>query len=177
MSTWNLDLSHSNLGFSVRHMVISKVRGEFARWNGTFVMGDGADPLEGASISVDVDVASIDTRVADRDGHLRSPDFFDTANHPTATFRSTRFEKTGASTFRVWGDLTIRGVTKEIALDAELHGITKDPWGNTRAGFSAETTLDRFAFGLHWNAALETGSLVVDSKVKVEIALEVLRAA
>ena len=166
--TWDIDVTHSSIGFSVRHMVISKVRGTFTRWSGA-VQLDAGD-LARSSVEVKIDAASVDTQVADRDAHLRSADFFDVARHPEITFRSRRVEKAGEG-LKVIGDLTMHGVTREVVLDAEFSGTGKDPWGNERAGFSARTSLDRRDYGLVWNAALETGGVLVGEKI--EIALEV----
>jgi len=170
--TWDIDLSHSSIGFSVRHMVISKVRGAFTRWSGA-VQLDPAD-LGRSSVEVKIDAASVDTQVADRDNHLRSADFFDVARFPELTFRSRRVEKAGEG-LKVTGDLTMHGVTREVVLDAEFSGTGKDPWGNERAGFSARTSLDRRDYGLVWNAALETGGVLVGEKVEIAIELEAVK--
>lgn len=169
---WDIDLGHSAIHFWVRHMVISKVHGRFARWSGALEL-DLADPTR-SSVEVRIDAASIDTQVADRDAHLRSADFLDVANHPELTFRSTRIEKAGEG-YRVVGSLTLHGVTREVVLDAEFSGTGKDPWGNERAGFSARTVLDRKEYGLAWNAALETGGLLVGEKVEITLEVEAVR--
>lgn len=171
---WDIDVGHSAIHFWVRHMVISKVHGRFARWSGALEL-DLADPTR-SSIDVRIDAASIDTQVADRDAHLRSADFLDVANHPELTFRSTRIEKAGEG-YRVVGNLTLHGVTREVVLDAEFSGTGKDPWGNERAGFSARTVLDRKEYGLAWNAALETGGLLVGEKVEITLEVEAVRKA
>jgi polyisoprenoid-binding protein YceI len=155
-------------------MVISKVHGRFARWSGALEL-DAAD-LTRSKVDVRIDAASIDTQVADRDAHLRSADFLDAARHPEITFRSKRVEKAGAG-YRVVGDLSIRGVAREVALEAEFAGTGKDPWGNERAGFSARTALDRRDFGLVWNAALEAGGVLVGEKVEISIELEAVKKA
>ena len=169
---WDIDVGHSAIHFWVRHMVISKVHGRFARWSGALEL-DLADPTR-SSVDVRIDAASIDTQVADRDAHLRSADFLDVANHPELTFRSTRIEKAGEG-YRVVGSLTLHGVTREVVLDAEFSGTGKDPWGNERAGFSARTVLDRKEYGLAWNAALETGGLLVGEKVEITLEVEAVR--
>ncbi len=171
---WDIDVGHSAIHFWVRHMVISKVHGRFARWSGAIQL----DPhdLTRSSVEVAIDTASIDTQVADRDAHLRSADFLDAAKYPQLTFRSKRIEKAGAG-YRVVGDLTLHGVMREVTLDAEFAGTGKDPWGNERAGFSAKTSLDRRDFGLVWNAALETGGVLVGEKVEIAIELEAVKKA
>jgi polyisoprenoid-binding protein YceI len=173
-NTWNIDVSHSAIHFWVRHMVISKVHGRFAKWSGAIQL-DEAD-LTRSSVEVKVDAASIDTQVADRDTHLKSPDFLDVAKYPELTYRSRKIEKAGDG-YRVTGDLTLHGVTREVVLDAEFAGTGKDPWGNQRAGFSAKAALDRRDFGLVWNAALETGGVLVGEKVEITIELEAVKAA
>jgi polyisoprenoid-binding protein YceI len=171
---WDLDVSHSAIQFHVRHMVISKVHGRFARWSGHLDL-DERD-LTRSAVDVRIDAASIDTQVADRDAHLRSADFLDVASHPEMTFRSTRIEKAGDG-YRVVGDLSIRGVTREVVLEAEFAGTGKDPWGNQRAGFSAKASIDRRDFGLVWNAALEAGGVLVGEKVEIAIELEAVKQA
>src|SRR6266542_5339930 len=151
---WDIDTSHSAIHFWARHMVISKVHGRFARWSGAIELDE--QDTSRSSVEVRIDAASIDTQVADRDAHLRSPDFLDAASHPEIVFRSTRVQQAGAG-WRVVGELTLHGVTREVALEAEFAGTGKDPWGNERAGFSAKAAIDRREFGLVWNAALETG--------------------
>lgn len=162
---YTLDPAHSTLGFSVRHMMIAKVRGTF----GKFTADLDLDPkdLTKTKVKASVETASIDTGVADRDGHLRSGDFFDAENHPTMTFVSKDVQKTGDGTYRFTGDLTIRGTTKPVALDVEATGPAKDPWGNQRWGFSVSGSIDREDFGLTWNQALETGGVLVGKKVDI----------
>ncbi len=171
-STWDIDVGHSAVHFWVRHMVISKVHGRFARWSGAIQL-DEQDPTR-SSVAVRIDAASIDTQVADRDAHLRSADFLDVARYPELTFTSKKVEGSG-SDLRITGDLTLHGVTREVVLEAEYAGTGKDPWGNERAGFSARTSLDRREFGLAWNAALETGGLLVGEKVEISIELEAVK--
>jgi polyisoprenoid-binding protein YceI len=171
-NSWDIDVGHSAIHFWARHMVISKVHGRFARWSGTLQLDE--QDLTRSSVDVRIDAASIDTQVADRDVHLRSPDFLDVAKHPELAFRSRRIEKSGGG-YRVVGDLTLRGVTREVTLEAEFAGRAKDPWGNERAGFSARAALDRREFGLVWNAALEAGGLLVGEKVEIAIELEAVK--
>jgi polyisoprenoid-binding protein YceI len=173
-ATWDIDVSHSAIHFFVRHMVISKVHGRFAKWAGTIALDE--QDLTRSQVEVRIDAASIDTQVADRDAHLRSADFLDVASYPELTFRSKRIEKDG-DRFRVTGDLSLHGVVREVTLDAEFAGTGRDPWGNDRAGFSAKATLDRREFGLVWNAALETGGLLVGEKVEIAIELEAVKKA
>jgi polyisoprenoid-binding protein YceI len=174
MATWSFDNSHSSIGFSVRHLMISKVRGHFNQWGGTFDY-DEADPTR-AKLSVRIDAASIDTRDEKRDAHLRSPDFFDVEKFPALTFESTKVERDGDD-FVVTGDLTIHGVTRAVQLKVESLGQTKDPWGGQRAGFSASTSISRKDFGMSFNMALETGGVLVGDKVDIGIEIEAVRAA
>jgi polyisoprenoid-binding protein YceI len=169
---WDIDVGHSAIHFWARHMVISKVHGRFARWSGAIAL-DPQD-LARSSVEVRIDAASIDTQVADRDAHLRSPDFLDVARHPEITFVSRRVEN-GGDGLRIVGELTLHGVTREVTLQAEFAGTGKDPWGNERAGFSARATLDRRDYGLVWNAALETGGVLVGEKVELTIELEAVK--
>jgi polyisoprenoid-binding protein YceI len=169
---WDIDVSHSAIHFHVRHMVISKVHGRFAKWSGAIQLDE--QDLTRSSVDVRIDTASIDTQVADRDAHLKSPDFLDIAKYPQMTFRSKRIEKAGGG-YRVVGDLDLHGVVREVTLEAEFAGTGKDPWGNERAGFSAKTSLDRREYGLVWNAALETGGVLVGEKVEISIELEAVK--
>ncbi len=171
-NTWDIDTSHSAVHFWVRHLVISKVHGRFGRWGGTVSLDE--QDLTKSSVDVKIEAASIDTQVADRDAHLKSADFLDAANHPEIAFRSRRIEKAGDA-YRVVGDLTIRGTTREVVLEAEFAGLAKDPWGNQRAGFSARVALDRRDYGLVWNAAVETGGVLVGEKVEISIELEAVK--
>jgi polyisoprenoid-binding protein YceI len=175
MTTWSFDPSHSNIGFSVRHLMISKVRGQFNQWKGTFEY-DESDPTR-SKLEVHIDAASIDTREEKRDAHLRSPDFFDVEKYPELVFVSTSVERDGGDDFVVNGDLTIHGVTRPVQLKVEGLGRTRDPWGGERTGFSAATTISRKDFGLHWNVALEAGGVVVGDKIEIGIEIEALRAA
>jgi polyisoprenoid-binding protein YceI len=172
---WEIDSSHSGIHFAVRHLVIAKVRGQFSRWSGTLTVPHG--DFTRAAVDVTVDTSSIDTGVADRDAHLKSPDFFDVAQFPEVTFRSARFEPRGDAGGRLVGTLTIRGISREVALEVERHGEARDPWGNERAAFSARTAIDRKDFGLTWNQALETGGVLVGDRVDLEIEIEAVRQA
>jgi polyisoprenoid-binding protein YceI len=175
MSTerWEIDSSHSSLHFSVRHLVIAKVRGGFARWSGAIQVPDG--DFSKAAVAVTIDASSIETGVADRDGHLKSPDFFDVAQYPELRFVGTRVQPRSGDEIDVIGDLTIRGITREVVLRVEQHGQAKDPWGNVRAAFSAKTTIDRKDFGLTWNQALETGGVLVGDKVEIEAEIQAVK--
>src|SRR5271163_3148044 len=150
---WKFDNVHSNVGFSVRHLMISKVHGRFFTWTGSLSI-DEAQPTA-SSVEVEIDAASIDTKDSQRDEHLRSADFLDAASFPKITFRSSRVNKEDDQTYKVTGDLTIRGVTREVTLETEYLGRQKDPWGGERVGFSAKTAIDRKNFGLNFNIPLE----------------------
>jgi polyisoprenoid-binding protein YceI len=175
MSTerWQIDSSHSGIQFTVRHLVIAKVRGQFSRWTGA-VEAPGSDFARG-SLDVVIDAASIDTGVADRDAHLRSADFFAVERYPEITFKSTGATQTGADRLRVDGALTIKGVTRAVALDVEVLGQARDPWGNERAAFSATTSINRQEFGLTWNQVLETGGVMVGDRIDIAIDIEAVR--
>jgi len=162
--TYSFDPSHSHVGFVVRHLVVSKVRGRFGDYSGGITIGD--DPSE-SSVEVNIETGSIDTRDEQRDGHLRSADFFDAENFPAITYKSTGVSHRKGNRWQVEGDLTIKGVTRSVPLEVEFEGVTQDPWGNSRAGFTATTQIDREAFGLTWNQALETGGFVVGKDVKI----------
>jgi polyisoprenoid-binding protein YceI len=171
---WQLDPAHSTAAFEVRHMMMSTVRGEFATLSGT-VATTGSD-VTTASVNVTIDANSIDTRVAQRDTHLKSADFFDVVKYPTLTFKSKQVARSGAGTLKVTGDLTMHGVTKEVVLEVE--GPTpeiKDPWGNIRVGLHATGVLNRKDFGLTWNRALETGGVLVGEEVKVSLDAELVK--
>lgn len=172
---WEIDSSHSGIQFSVRHLVIAKVRGQFTRWSGTVEAPDG--DFRRGSVAVVIDAGSIETGVTDRDAHLRSADFFDAAAWPEIRFQSVRVEPRGDDRFGLVGGLTIKGVTREVSLDVEPLGRVRDPWGNDRAAFSAKTTLDRREFGLTWNQLLETGGVVVGDRIDIEIEVEAVRQA
>jgi polyisoprenoid-binding protein YceI len=170
---WQVDGVHSAVNLTVRHMVISKVRGHFGKWSAKLQL-DTAEQTR-SSVEVDIEAASIETGVADRDTHLRSPDFLDAARYPTLRYRSRRVEAATKDRLRVVGDLTIRDVTREVILDVEYGGQGKDPWGNTRVGFTASTSVSRKDFGLTWNQALETGGVLVADRVDIEIELQAIQ--
>mgnify|MGYP001231150350 CR=1 FL=1 len=171
--SWQIDYAHSHIYFTARHMMISKVRGRFEKWEGSIAFNE--EKPEETAVHVTVDVASVNTREQQRDDHLRSPDFFNAAEFPTMTFKSTRVERTGEDTAKLVGDLTIRGVTKEIVLDVEYAGQAKSPWGTFSAGFSASGSLNRKDWGLTWNQALETGGMLVGDKISIEVELELVK--
>lgn len=166
--TWTVDPAHSTVGFSVRHLVISTVRGDFTKFSGKVQLDDG--DLIRSAVEANIDVASLDTRVADRDAHLRSPDFFDAAKYPSITFRSTSVVKAGPDRLLVTGDLTMHGVTKPVTLEVSVSPEVKGMYGELRRGFSARGKLDRRDFGLTWNKAIEAGPAVGD---EVTLALDV----
>jgi polyisoprenoid-binding protein YceI len=170
---WEIDSSHSGIHFSVRHLVIAKVRGQFARWSAT-VLAESGD-FSRAAVDVLIDASSIETGVADRDTHLKSADFLDAAKYPELSFHGERVEKVSADRLKVRGDLTIHGVTREIVLDVEYAGRTKDPYGNERAAFSAKTSIDRREFGLTWNQLLEAGGVMVGERIDIEIEVEAVK--
>ncbi len=172
---WNIDTTHSSINFSVRHMVFAKVRGRFGEWSGA-VRLDPND-LTRSSVEVEVQSASIDTGVKDRDNHLRSPDFFDVERFPALRFKSTKVEQTSAERYRLHGELTIRDITREVVLDVEHGGRAKDPWGNTRAAFTASTSVNRNDFGLTWNQLLETGGVLVGERIDIELEVQAVEAA
>jgi polyisoprenoid-binding protein YceI len=175
VGTYAIDGSHTELGFAVRHMAVSKVRGRFSSFDGTIEIGE--DPSD-SKVSLTIDAASVDTRDENRDAHLRTNDFFDIENHPTWTFVTTSIKPAGAPTeFKVDGDLTIRGVTKPVTLDATLEGVVKDPYGNHRVGFSASVTINREDYGVSFGAVMEAGGLVVAKKVDIQIELEAVLQA
>ena len=171
-ATYVLDASHSEVGFSVCHVMVSKTKGRFAELEGEVVIGD--DPLD-SSVNVTIQAASIDTRDEARDGHLRSPDFLDTEAFPTLTYASRKVTAAGKGRWTVEGDLTVKGVTRPVPLTVTFEGGAKDPWGGTRIGFSAKGELNREDFGLTWNQALETGGVLVGKTVKIEIEAEAVR--
>ena len=172
MSTdrWEIDSSHSSVHFSVRHLMIAKVRGSLGRWSGTIQVPDG--DFSKATVSVTIDASSIDTGVADRDAHLKSPDFLDASQYPELHFVAKRVEPRSAGEVDVVGDLTIKGTAREVVLRVEQHGQAKDPWGNVRVAFTAKTSIDRKDFGLTWNAALETGGFLVGDEVRINLSIQ-----
>ncbi len=170
--TYELDPAHSSLGFVARHLMVTKVRGRFTKVSGALHVGDSP---EESWAEATIDTASIDSREEQRDGHLRSPDFFDVEKHPEVKFRTTRIESTGGGRFRVEGDLTIKGITRPIVLEAEFEGEAQDPWGGTRIGFTATAEVDREQWGLNWNVALEKGGWLVSKKVDLNIEIQAIR--
>lgn len=175
MSKWNIDASHSNLQFSVRHMVISKVRGAFERFTGSFDL-DEANGYAPSNVNVTIDASSIQTREPKRDEHLRSKDFLDVETYPTLSFVGASAERRGER-FEIRGELSLHGVTRPVVLEVEFQGQGKDPWGGERAAFSARTSIDREAFGLHWNQVLEAGGVLVGTKIEVELEVQAVKAA
>ena len=173
MTTWTVDASHSSLNFAVRHIMISKVRGRFGAFTGQAVYDDAAKAWKSAEATIQV--ASIDTREEKRDAHLKSADFFDAEKFPTITFKTSGVEARGDDKFLVRGLLTIHGVTKEIALDTEITGSGKDPWGGDRTAFSARGSISRKDFGMVWNQALEAGGIAVGDKVEIEMEVQVVK--
>jgi polyisoprenoid-binding protein YceI len=169
--TWTVDPSHSHIGFVVRHLMVAKVRGTFNEFTGTITVPE--NPLE-ASLVAEVQMASIDTKDAGRDGHLKTGDFFEVETYPTMTLRSTSIEANGGDLV-LHGDLTIKGITHPVAFDLEFDGVAQDPYGNTKAGFSATGEINRKDFGIEWNMVLETGGIALGEKVKIEIEIEAVK--
>ena len=174
-TTWNIDAAHTDVGFSVKHLMISTVRGRFGDVRGTITL-NGAD-LTRASVEAEIATASIDTRTEQRDAHLRSADFFEVEKYPAITFRSRRVERMKGDRYRIIGDLTIRDVTREVVLEGTDEGRGKDPWGGDRLAFSATTTIDRRDFGLTWNQALETGGVLVSNEIKISLEVQAVKAS
>lgn len=174
LSTWTLDPAHTQVWFAVRHMMFATVKGQIPGVSGELRL-DHDDPTR-SSIAVRLDAATVDTNNEQRDAHLRSADFFDVENHPQLTFASRRMESVGGSKYRITGDLTIRGTTREVVLDVEETGRGTDPWGQEKLGFTASTSIDRKDFGLTWNQALEAGGVLVSDDVKITIDGQATRA-
>jgi polyisoprenoid-binding protein YceI len=174
-TTWKIDPVHSHVEFAVRHLMITTVRGRFTGVQGT-VVTDATDPAY-TEVDVVIDPATIDTREAQRDTHLKSADFFDVEKFPTLTFKSTRVTDVKAGAFKLTGDLTIHGVTREVVLDVTSEGEAKDPWGGQRAGYSATTKIKRSDFGLTWNQVLEAGGLTVGDEIKISLDLQVVKSS
>jgi polyisoprenoid-binding protein YceI len=172
--SWEIDSAHTEVGFEVKHLMISKVRGRFAGVTGTLVL-DESDPSR-SSVRVEIDAASVDTRNEQRDQHLRSADFFDVERFPSLVFEGRQVERVGADRYRVAGDLTIRDVTREVVLEVTDEGRGTDPWGGERAAFSASTTVDRRDFGLTWNQALETGGVLVSNDIRIVLDVQLTKA-
>ncbi|WP_141619931.1 YceI family protein [Myxococcus sp. AB036A] len=173
-TTWNIDTTHSAIHFSVRHMVIAKVRGSFRKYSGAISLDE--QDITKSSVAVTIETGSIDSGVDQRDNHLRSPDFFDVEKFPTITFKSTKVEKASGNGLKVTGNLTIRDITREVVLDAEQLGGAKDPWGNVKTAFEAKTSVDRRDFGLTWNQALEAGGVLVGEKIEIAIEVQAVKA-
>ena len=173
---WDFDSAHSSIDFTVRHMLVSKVRGRFTKWSGKLAI-DERD-LSRSRVDIEIDVASVDTHEPQRDAHLRSNDFFAADQHPRITFTSKRVEAKGPDHIAVTGDLTIRGTTREVVLDVERGGVVaRDPWGKKRAGFTATATIDRKEFGVSFNQVLDQGGLALGEKVNISIEIEATTAA
>jgi polyisoprenoid-binding protein YceI len=172
--TFALDRSHTEVGFVARHLMVSKVRGRFTDFEGTIVVAD--DP-SASSVEVTIQAASVNTNDENRDNHVRNNDFLSVEEFPTLSFRSTKVELNPRGDWKVYGGLTVRGVTRPVVLDVEFEGVIQDPWGNQRLGFTASGEIDRNDFGVSFNAALETGGFVVSPKVKLEIEAEAVRQA
>ncbi|MEK4129514.1 YceI family protein [Solibacillus sp. FSL W8-0474] len=175
MAKWSVDQSHSTIGFEVKHMMVSKVKGHFNSYTAEVEAEDLTD-LTTASIQFGINVASISTNNEDRDNHLKSPDFFSTDEYPKILFNSTNISKAGDD-YKVTGDLTIKGITKTVTFDVEFGGKGVNPWGVEVYGFEAETKINREDFGLTWNAALETGGVLVGKDIKIKVELELNPAA
>jgi polyisoprenoid-binding protein YceI len=171
--TYAIDASHSRIGFVARHAMVTKVRGSFNEFEGTGYFD--ADQPANSHLELVIKTASIDTRNADRDGHLRGNDFFDMDEYPKITFRSTSVEQTGHAEYRVTGDLTIKGITKPVSVDFDYTGAVVDPWGNQRIGLEGNTTINRKDWGVSWNAALEAGGVLVSEKVTLEFEVSAVR--
>jgi polyisoprenoid-binding protein YceI len=172
-STWTIDPTHSIAEFAVKHFVITTVKGRFRDLDGKLEI-DEANP-ENSSVTANIQVASVDTNVADRDAHLRSDDFFNAEQYPLITFQSTRVERVSDDRYKVHGNLTIRDVTRPVTLDSEFEGEADDPWGNRRAALTATTQISRKEFGVKWNQALETGGAVVSDNVKITLHIEAIQ--
>ncbi|MEU5238229.1 YceI family protein [Streptomyces lydicus] len=171
---YTIDPAHSSIGFTVRHAMVTNVRGTFGAYEGTLAL-DGTDPSRSAA-SLDIEIASIDTGIADRDAHLRGADFFDAENFPQMTFRSTAAERVAGDRYRITGDLTLRGVTKPLTIDLEFNGSATDVYGAQRVGFEGSAEILRSDWGLTWNAALEAGGVMVSDKVKLSFDISAVKA-
>jgi polyisoprenoid-binding protein YceI len=174
-SQWDFDLVHSSVNFHVRHLMVSKVHGRFTKWVGTLELDD--EDLTRSRVDITIDAASIDTQEPKRDDHLRSADFLEVDKFPSLTFRSTEIKREGDEDYTVAGDLTIRGVTRRVTLRVEGGGRVTDPWGGTRTGFSARTSISRKDFGLTWNQGLEAGGVLVSDQVKISLEIQATQQA
>jgi polyisoprenoid-binding protein YceI len=171
---WQFDMQHSGITFTIRHMLVSKVRGRFTRWSGSLRWSE-SNP-SASSVEVQIDASSVDTSEPQRDAHLRSPDFFDVEKFPVIRFKSTKVERTDDG-FKVRGELTIRAATQPVVLNVEYGGAVRDPYDNDRAGFTARTKIDRKDFGMTFNQVLDRGGLALGDEVSIEIDVEAIRAA
>ncbi|MFJ6659361.1 YceI family protein [Streptomyces sp. NPDC091377] len=172
---YTIDPAHTSIGFTARHAMVTNVKGKFLDFTGSLHL-DGSDPAK-STASIDVRMDSVDTGNADRDGHLKSADFFKIDEFPTMTFRSTKAESLGGDDYRVTGDLSVLGVTKPITIDLEFNGAAKDPFGNERVGFEGKTEIKRSEWGLTWNATLETGGFLVSDKIKLNFDISAIKSA
>jgi polyisoprenoid-binding protein YceI len=173
--TWTIDPTHTTIGFSARHAMVAKTRGRFAEFEGTLVL-DGAN-IAASKADLTIQAASLDTKTADRDAHLKSADFLDVENFPTLTFATTSVQHKGGDDFVLVGDLTIHGVTKSVEIAVELVGVNGDPWGGTRIGLEGRTEISRKDFGLTWNVAIEGGGILVGDSIKIELDVEAVKQA
>lgn len=173
MASYSIDTTHSEVSFTVRHMMFAKVRGQFKTWS-TALSFNAENPSQ-STVTAEIDTGSIDTREAARDTHLRSGDFFDSEKFPKMLFKSKAVTAAGDGKYKLVGDLTIRDITHEVTLDVEQTGAGKDPWGNDRLGFSAKTSISRGEWGLKWNQALEAGGLLVSDKVDIDVEVQVIQ--
>jgi polyisoprenoid-binding protein YceI len=171
--TWTVDPTHSTVGFVARHLMVTKVRGRFSEFSGSITVGN--DPLE-STVQADVQLGSVSTGDENRDGHLKNADFFEVDANPTMNFTSRSITPKGGD-YELAGDLTIKGITKPVVFDLEFEGVNTDPYGNTKAGFTATTDISRKEWGIEWNVALETGGVLVGDKVKIELDIQAAKAA
>ncbi|ESU23254.1 hypothetical protein FEDK69T_14080 [Flavobacterium enshiense DK69] len=170
---WTIDPTHSEIGFKVKHMMFTNVSGKFLTYDANIITE--GDDFTKSTIEFSADINSVDTRNADRDNHLKSPDFFDAENHPTMTFKTSSFTKASGENYEIAGDLSLRGITKFVKLPVEFSGLMTDPWGNTKAGFTINGKINRKDWGLNWNSALEAGGVLVGEEVKLEIELQFVK--
>jgi polyisoprenoid-binding protein YceI len=172
---WDFDFTHSSINFHARHLMVSKVHGRFTKWSGTLQLDE--QDLTASQLEVTIDASSIDTREEKRDQHLRSADFLEVEKFPTITFKSTSIKNEGDGEYKLVGDLTIHGVTRQVTLEVEGGARVNDPWGGTRTGFSAKTSISRKDFGLTWNVALEAGGFLVGDKLDINLEIEAIKKA
>lgn len=175
MATYKIDPAHSEINFKIKHLMITNVTGSFTKFDGTLESNN--EDFSDANIYFEADIDSITTHNEQRDGHLKSKDFFDAEQYPKLTFQSTSFDKLEEDMYKLTGNLTIHGVTKEVTLDAELGGVTTDPWGQSKVGFEITGKINRKEFGLEWNATLETGGVMLAEDVKLQIAVQLTKEA